>query len=169
MTDLTDGGAGAQGLLERIEDVVRPLRGGFDRVQAAGHLGVVAVGSQCGQPGGLVGLDRRVHPQRLVAVLLLGPEPVDADHGPRAVLDALQDRVRRVLDLALLVALLDRGDRSPALFDLFHQFTGGVLDLVGQRLDRVGAGERVDGGGDVRLVGEDLLGAQRQRRGLDRG
>ncbi len=43
-----------------------------------------------------------------------------------------------------------------------------MLDIVGEGLDRVGTGERVDGGGDVRLVGEHLLGAQRQRRGLDR-
>ena len=38
------------------------------------------------------------------------------------------------------------------------------LDLVGQRLDEVGAGEGIDGVGDARLVGEDLLRAQRDLR-----
>ena len=42
------------------------------------------------------------------------------------------------------------------------------LDLVGQRLDEVAAGERVDGVGDARLVADDLLGPQRDLRGLRR-
>ena len=43
-----------------------------------------------------------------------------------------------------------------------------LLDLVGERLDEVGAGERVGGVGGARLVGEDLLGAQRDPRGASR-
>ena len=39
------------------------------------------------------------------------------------------------------------------------------FDLVGERLDEVGAGERVDGVGGAGLVREDLLGAQRDFRG----
>ena len=39
------------------------------------------------------------------------------------------------------------------------------LDLVGQRLDVVGAGERVDRVGRAGLVGDDLLGAQRDLGG----
>ena len=39
-----------------------------------------------------------------------------------------------------------------------------VLDLVGERLDEVGAGERVHGVGGAGLVGDDLLRAQRDAR-----
>ena len=35
-----------------------------------------------------------------------------------------------------------------------------ALELVGQRLDEVGAGQRIDGVGHAGLVGQDLLGAQ---------
>ena len=38
------------------------------------------------------------------------------------------------------------------------------LDLVGQRLDEVRPGQRVDGVDDAGLVGDDLLGAQRDAR-----
>ena len=43
------------------------------------------------------------------------------------------------------------------------------LDLVGERLDEVGADERVDGVGAAGLVGDDLLGAQRELGGALRG
>ena len=55
--------------------------------------------------------------------------------------------------------------RAAELLDLVDQLLGALLDLVGQRLDEVGAGERVDGVGGAGLVGEDLLGAQRDARG----
>ena len=48
---------------------------------------------------------------------------------------------------------------------MLHQLQRAGFDLVGKRLDEVGAGERVDGVGDPRLVGEHLLGAQGDPRG----
>ena len=51
------------------------------------------------------------------------------------------------------------------LVDLLDQLRRPRLDLVGERLDEVGAGERVDGVGGAGLVGDDLLGAQRDARG----
>ena len=44
-------------------------------------------------------------------------------------------------------------------------FPGAALDFVGQRLDEIGAAERIDGVGDAGFVGEDLLRSQRERRG----
>ena len=49
-----------------------------------------------------------------------------------------------------------------------HQLDDRGLEVVGQRLHDVGAGERVDGLGHVGLVGDDLLGAQRQPGRLGR-
>ena len=55
------------------------------------------------------------------------------------------------------------GDRPAQLLDAWSiRSLGGGLDVVGHRLDRVGAGERVDRGGEVGLVGEHLLGPQRE-------
>ena len=65
----------------------------------------------------------------------------------------------RLLDLVL--DEVDRLHRAAQLVDLVDELLGAALDLVGERLDEVGAGERVDGVGGARLVADDLLGAQR--------
>ena len=67
-------------------------------------------------------------------------------------------------DFALRVAALDRGDHAAEGVDLFDVVPGAALDFVGQRFDEVGAAERIDGVGDAGFVGDDLLGAQRDRR-----
>ena len=58
----------------------------------------------------------------------------------------------RVLDLALDEALLDRGDRAAELVDPLDQLARARLDLVRERLDEVGAAERVGGVGRAGLV-----------------
>ena len=50
--------------------------------------------------------------------------------------------------------------------DLGEQFLGLSLHLVGEGLDEVGAAERIGDRRQPRLVGEHLLRAQRQGRGL---
>ena len=56
-------------------------------------------------------------------------------------------------------------DRAAELVDALDQLPRAALDLGGQRLDVVGAGERVDGVGGARLVGDDLLGPERDLGG----
>ena len=115
------------------------------------------------EPLDLLALRLRVDPEDLDLVHLVGHVLVDADD------DVL------LLAIALLVApcgLLDLGpderdalDRAAHLVDAVDQRLRRLLDLVGERLDEVGAGERIDGVGRSRLVGEDLLGAKRDARG----
>jgi hypothetical protein len=69
-------------------------------------------------------------------------------------------------DLGLLEALLDRRHSAAAVFDCLYRFHGRGLDVVGHRLHDVGAGEGVEGRHHVGLVGDHLLGAQRQPRGF---
>ena len=73
---------------------------------------------------------------------LVGGEAVDADDDALAAVDLLLRAIRRLLDLALDQALLDGGQRSAGRIDPLEQRHGARFDLVGQRLDRVGAGER---------------------------
>ena len=56
-------------------------------------------------------------------------------------------------------------DRAALLVDLLDQRPRALLDLGRQRLDVVGAGERVDGVGGAGLVGDHLLGPQRELGG----
>ena len=93
-------------------------------------------------------------------------EPVDSHDDLVATLDGLLDPVRRLLDLALLEAALERRQRAAERLDLVEVGPRGALDLVGQALDEVRAGERVGRLGDPALVGQDLLGAQGQPGGL---
>ena len=64
-------------------------------------------------------------------------EAVDADDDPLAGLDLALDPVRGLLDLALLVAGLDRRERAAHRVDLVEVLVRGRLELVGQRLDEV--------------------------------
>ena len=94
--------------------------------------------------------------------LLVVDVAVDADD------DVLLDAVALLVAPGRLVDLagdeLDGLDRAAELVDLGDQLARAGLEFVGQRLDVVRAGERVDGVGGARLVGDDLLGAQRDLR-----
>jgi hypothetical protein len=68
---------------------------------------------------------------------------------------------RRAGDLALEVAHLDPRHDAAEPVDLREDLLRLRFQPVGQRLDVVGAGERVDGVGHPGLEGEDLLRAQR--------
>ena len=93
--------------------------------------------------------------------LALDLEVVDADDDPLSRIDLDLVAERGVGDLALREAALDRRDHAPELVDPGEVLVGGALHLVGQRLDEVGAAERVDRVRDAGLVGDDLLRAER--------
>ena len=69
---------------------------------------------------------------------------VDADDDALAAVDLALELVRRVGDLALREAALDGLDHAADLVDLVEVLVRVRLQLVGQRLDEVGAAERVD-------------------------
>ena len=83
-------------------------------------------------------------------------------------LDLALDAVGGLLDLALLEAALDGRERAAHRVDLVEVGRRGGLELVGQRLDEPGAGQRVRRLGDAGLVGDDLLGPEGEPGGLHR-
>ena len=97
---------------------------------------------------------------------LVVAEAVDADDDLLARLDRPLDAVGRLLDLALLEAAVDGGERAAHRVDLVEVGPGRRLELVGQALDVVRAGERIGRLGHAGLVGQDLLGPQGQPGGL---
>ena len=90
---------------------------------------------------------------------------VYADDDPLAALDLLLQPEAGVGDLALRVVLLDRRDHPAELVDLREIGIGLGLEAVGQRLDEIGAAQRVDRVRHPRLVRDDLLRAQRDPHG----
>ena len=111
----------------------------------------------------LLALGLRVHAQDLDLVDGVGHVLVHADDDVLLLLVALLVAPGRLLDLG--ADERDALHRAAHLVDLVDQRLRRLLDLVGERLDEVGAGERVDGVGGAGLVGEDLLRAQRDPRG----
>ena len=109
-------------------------------------------------------LDRRVDAQRLVRLLLVEPEPVDADHDPLAGVDLAGRSGRPTRSISLFwkpcsiaatapPQLLDPARSAPAR----RASTSSVIASIAYE-----PGERVDGRGQVGLVREHLLGAQGQ-------
>src|SRR4051794_28651079 len=90
---------------------------------------------------------------------------IDTDDDLLAVLDFALGTVGRLLDLALLEAAVDGPDRATHRVDLREIVVRRVLELVGEALHVIAAGEGIRGGRDSRLVRDDLLRPQRKARG----
>ena len=88
-------------------------------------------------------------------------EAVDADDHALARLDFLLPAERRLLDLLLHEALLDRGDGAAEVVDALDQLPRVRFELVRECLDEVRAPERVRRVGAAGLMGEQLLCPQR--------
>jgi hypothetical protein len=156
----------------RQEQVGGPARALAHLLEAARDEVLIAIGLERLQPRNLLALRLGVDAKDVLDLGRVLDVLVDADDDvlPGAV--ALVVAERRLLDL-----VLDEGDgvdRSAELVDLGDELERSQLDLVGQCLDEVRAGEGIDGVGRPRLVGDDLLRAQRdlgralagQRQGL---
>src|SRR5258708_25877441 len=77
VTDLTHGGAGAQGLTQRVEQVLRGARRPPEVIDPARELRGVPAVPQRGQPLRLIPLDPAIAAPRLVPPPLGDPEPAD--------------------------------------------------------------------------------------------
>src|SRR5438132_1638284 len=112
---------------------------------------------------------RLAHSKRLEFRLLVDDEVVHAHNDPLLVLDLPLIPIRRVRDLLLEEPFPDRGDHAAELLDPIEVSVGLVLQLVREGFEEVGPAERIDRVRDAALVGEDLLGSERDAgRGLVR-
>ena len=72
--------------------------------------------------------------------------------------------VRRFLNVTLNQAALDGSERAAIRLDSLQQCRRALLDPIGQRLDRVGASQRINGVDDTGFRRDHLLRAQRNLR-----
>ena len=114
------------------------------------------------KPFALFPLFLLAHLLDVVFGLLVDLELVDADDDPLAGFDLALPIEGDVLDLSLDPLILDGLSHPAALVDLLEQLERLGLEVVGQALDVVRTGERVDRVGCAGLVGEDLLGPKRR-------
>src|SRR2546427_5677273 len=155
--------------LDRFEEirhqVLIPRRGFLQRLQSPRHLEGITTGPQRGQPVRLSLLhlrpdlqDRDTLPVRLHVLVDADDDPLFPFHFPLVAL-------RRVQYFPLGESLFDRTDHAAHLIEPPEVLAGPFFQTVRQRLDIVGAAQRIHGVRDLALVRDDLLGAQRQ---LDR-
>ena len=82
------------------------------------------------------------------------------------MVDLQCDAICRPFDLCLLKTLLDGGHSAALVLNLLHELHHRGFNIIGHGLHDVGPGEGVNCLGHVRLIGDDLLSAQRQARRL---
>src|SRR3954454_3163898 len=158
--DLADRAPGAERLPHRHEHVLGAARRlGDARERRAGGL-AIARRAHFRRARELAPLGLRVDHLQLDWLLGLRTVLVDADDHARAGLDLLLPLERRVLDLRLDEALLDRRHGAAELVDPLDQLRRLLLEFVGERLDVVRAAERIGRLRRARLVLQDLLRAQ---------
>ena len=156
-------GRGLHGLDDQRHEVVRPAGAPLERIEGAtGAIGGAGGAESC-DPLGEGVAEARIQLERRRRLLVRGHELVHAHDDPAPVLELPLVAVRRLLDLVLHEA--DRGDGPTHLVDLAQVGLGLPFDLGGQALDGERPAERVDDVGDAGLVGEDLLGAERDAHG----
>src|ERR1700722_2436414 len=159
--DLAFGDAGARRIEQQRHQVGVGGGGAADRVQRGVDDGRVSAFADGFDAVDLLLLERGINPQdRQLALVALG-EAVDADDRAAARIDLLLELEGGVGDLALRKAALDGLDHPPELVDLVKVLVGARLHPVGQRLDEIRAPKRIDRVRHARLLGDDLLRAQR--------
>src|SRR5208283_617017 len=112
----------------------------------------------------LLFLDRGVDLEDIAGWFAAGYEIVDADDRALFELNLALIDERGVLDLALRIAALDRGHRATEVVDFAQVLEGLFLQFLAQRLEVVGAAQRIDRVGDAGFVGDHLLRAEREQR-----
>ena len=162
--DLADRAACAEGFADGRKEVAGAGGGLADEGEGARGVLGVAFGAHAREAVALALLAGRIDAMELDARVGFLAELVDADDDLPVRLDGGLEAVGGFLDLALNKAGFDRGNSAAELVDAGDQLGRTLLEIRGERLDVLGAAERVGRIGRAGLVHQDLLGAQRARR-----
>ena len=161
MPDLVQRAVGTGAVEHRGDHILVGVGRSLERREALRDQGVVPPRAHRGHP-------RLLAPLRVVGDLedvdrglVVFGEPVHADHRLVVGLDLGLEARRTRRDLPLEPARLDPGHHAPLRLDLGEEPFGLALEPIGQCLDEIGTAEGVLHVGHAGLVGEDLLGAQR--------
>ena len=127
---------------------------------------VVARALQLVEPRQLQLGRRVVDIENLDRLLVRLHEVVDADDHLLAALDRLLELVRRLGNFLLRKAALDRLDHAAHAIDGVPVLQRALFHVARQPLDEVRPAERIDDVGHAGFVRDDLLRAQRDRRGF---
>ena len=133
--------------------------------QSRCHRGAVPRAPHVDHPGTLSRLERGVvrclddRGRRVIR------EPVHAHHYQLTRLLRLLQGVRALRDRLLEESLLDGTRRTAERVHLLDQIARAALDRIGQTLDVIAPGQRIDTFGTPLSYADDLLGSERERGG----
>src|SRR3990170_6446968 len=165
-TDLTDRRVRLDCTQDRFHQVLLAERGLPKADQGFLDRSAAAPGPKARQFRLLILGPLGVHAKDRCPMLSAIAETVHPDDDFLALLDLPLESVCLLLDGALHVAALDGGNSSPHRLDLLEDVPGPLLEVIRQGLHEVRARQRIDGVGDTRLIGDDLLRPERDALGL---
>src|SRR5262249_4474271 len=144
--DLADGGLRFHGGDDAGYEVAAVPGCGADLFQRRRRCRRAPAGADHAHALDLPRFDGRIDRERLDRRTVgIGREAVHADDRVGSRIDGLLRAVRRFLDLALNQSAFDCRQRAAGVVDAIENLPRAALDVVGQRLDRVRPGDRVDG------------------------
>ena len=158
--DLLQCGVHTHGVEDEGHGVLCPLGGDSQPVEGLSHGSVISLGAHLRQPSTLPFVSLGINLQQRHAQGLIGSELVDADDDAPPLVNLALVAVGSVGNLLLEKPDLDGWNDPTQRLDPLKVVVGLTLHAIGERLDGVCPTERIDGVGDARFVGDDLLGAE---------
>src|SRR6267143_626017 len=164
--DFADGGVGFDGGEDGGKEIFGSGGAALELGKGGFGEGGVAPDAQSVQAGDLGALDFGIDAERRDGAFFLCDEVVHADHDLLFFFYGTLEVVGSFLDFPLDETCFNGAQHSAHLVDLRKIDGRKRFDFVGQGFDSVGTGDGIDGVGDACFVGEDLLGAQGDQRGI---
>src|SRR5258707_7299394 len=168
--DFADGGVGFDGGEDGGEEIFSGGGAALEFGESGLGAGGIAPGAESVQAGDLGALDFGVDAENGNGARMVsfrgGDEIVYADYDLIFFLDGLLKFVSGFLDFSLDETGFDGTQHSSHTVDFGKIVCGQRFNLAGEGFDGVGAGDGVDGVGYTGFIGENLLGAQGDERGV---
>src|SRR5579883_2971117 len=161
ISDFAQGGVGFDGGQDAWHQVLRAARCLAQCRERRARCGIVAALAERGYLRRLPLTGLRVHLQDGRLFLVLHLKFVDADNDTPPGIEVALEGVGSLFNLALDVALLDGADAAAEFINLADILLRLPLQLIGQRFHVIRASQWVNRIRHARLIGQNLLGAQR--------
>src|SRR6266446_4107857 len=164
--DFADGGVGFDGGEDGRKEILRGGGAALEFGESGLSFGGTSFGSESVQTSDLGALDFGVDAQSRNGTFFFRDEIIYADDDLLFRFHGVLEIVGRLLDFSLDEASFNSAQHTAHRVYFLNVIDGAFFDFIGEMFDGVGAGDRVHCIGDAGFVGEDLLGAQGDERGV---
>src|SRR5579864_2526174 len=164
--DFAERGISADSVQNIRHGVLRTLGRAPQRIQRPGYSRSLPPGPQRHQLAYLALMRHLIDLKDLDGFLVTRLERIDTYDNLITSFNLPLIAVAGVGDFSLGEAALDGGDHAAHLIDAADVIPRGLFGRAGEMLQKIAAAERIGRGGDAALIGDHLLGAQRNDDGM---